>query len=94
MCMNVLWFNFIHGLIFVCGSLALSHQSPACRTHHFAPPYSRKKCKFNTNAKKKTEVKVTKVKIFFFHGCKSKIRNFVLFCFSAKRDLTKSFVNF
>ena len=52
MCMNVLWFNFIDGLIFVCGSLALSYQSPACRTHHFAPLYSRKKCKFDTNAKK------------------------------------------
>ena len=47
--MNVLWFNFIFGLIFVYGSLALSHQSPAFRTRQLAPLYSRKKWKFDTN---------------------------------------------
>ena len=87
MYMNVLWFNFIHSLIFVCGSLALSHQSPACRTHHFAPLHSRKKCKFDTNAKK-TEVKETKVKfVFCSMVVGQKLEILSLFVFQQKKTI-------
>ena len=93
--MNVWWFNFILGLIFVYRSLALSHQSLAFRTRQFAPLYSRKNCKFDTN-EKKTKVKVTKVKFVFFQRDKSmilgqKLEILSFFVFQQKKRPNKVF---
>ena len=81
--MNVLWFNFIFGLIFVYGSLALSHPRFALAS---SLPFIRAKSE-NLIQMKITEVKVTKVKCVFSKGVSPWlfVKNFVLFCFHQKK---------